>query len=183
MSRPMDKLQQLMKNLHLSRMAEGLPEELQRAENEGLAYTDLLLRLVRAPVAPPPGDRLGMPHPSGAAPRTLGAGDIPLQGPARRQQVCSCGVIYATTSSERPAASSHLRSQTVACLIACSAEPRLLPLFMHPSMNVGTEESIEHRRCVHQSSTGGGYHNEQVLRPFEKGRDLHLVHPPGAEPM
>jgi hypothetical protein len=29
-------------------MAQGLPEELQRAEKEGLAYTDLLLRLVRA---------------------------------------------------------------------------------------------------------------------------------------
>jgi len=48
MSRPMDELQQLLKNLHLSRMAEGLPEELQRAEKEGLAYTELLLRLVRA---------------------------------------------------------------------------------------------------------------------------------------
>ena len=29
-------------------MAESLPDELQRAEKEGLAYTDLLLRLVRA---------------------------------------------------------------------------------------------------------------------------------------
>jgi hypothetical protein len=29
-------------------MAEGLPEELQRAEKEGLAYTEVLLRLVRA---------------------------------------------------------------------------------------------------------------------------------------
>lgn len=29
-------------------MAEGLPEELQRAEKEGLPYTELLLRLVRA---------------------------------------------------------------------------------------------------------------------------------------
>ena len=48
MSRPMDELQQLLKNLHLRRMAEGLPEELQRAEKDGLAYTDLLLRLVRA---------------------------------------------------------------------------------------------------------------------------------------
>jgi DNA replication protein DnaC len=44
----MDELQQLLKNLHLSRMAERLPEELPRAEKEGLAYTDLLLRLVRA---------------------------------------------------------------------------------------------------------------------------------------
>jgi DNA replication protein DnaC len=44
----MDELQQLLKNLHLSRMAQGLPEELQRAEKDGLAYTDLLLRLVRA---------------------------------------------------------------------------------------------------------------------------------------
>jgi DNA replication protein DnaC len=44
----MDELRQLLKNLHLRRMAEGLPEELQRAENEGLAYTDVLLRLVRA---------------------------------------------------------------------------------------------------------------------------------------
>ncbi len=48
MSRPMDELQQLLKNLHLSRMAESLPEDLQRAEKEGLAYTELLLRLVRA---------------------------------------------------------------------------------------------------------------------------------------
>jgi len=48
MSRPMDELQQLLKNLHLSRMAETLPEELQRAEKEGLAYTEVLLRLVRA---------------------------------------------------------------------------------------------------------------------------------------
>ncbi len=48
MSRPMDELQQLLKNLHLTRMAEGLPDELQRAEKDGLAYTDLLLRLVRA---------------------------------------------------------------------------------------------------------------------------------------
>jgi len=48
MSRPMDELQQLLKNLHLSRMAQGLPEELPRAEKEGLSYTDLLLRLVRA---------------------------------------------------------------------------------------------------------------------------------------
>jgi DNA replication protein DnaC len=44
----MDELQQLLKNLHLRRMAEGLPEELQRAEKEGLAYTEVLLRLVRA---------------------------------------------------------------------------------------------------------------------------------------
>ena len=29
-------------------MAQGLPEELPRAEKEGLSYTDLLLRLVRA---------------------------------------------------------------------------------------------------------------------------------------
>jgi DNA replication protein DnaC len=43
MSRPMDELQQLLKNLHLSRMAEGLPEELPRAEKEGLPYTELLL--------------------------------------------------------------------------------------------------------------------------------------------
>jgi hypothetical protein len=43
MSRPMDELQQLLKNLHLRRMAESLPEELQRAEQEGLAYTELLL--------------------------------------------------------------------------------------------------------------------------------------------
>jgi IstB-like ATP binding protein len=48
MSRPLDELQQLLKNLHLRRMAESLPEELQRAEKEGLAYTDLLLRLARA---------------------------------------------------------------------------------------------------------------------------------------
>jgi hypothetical protein len=48
MSRPMDELQQILKNLHLSRMADTLPEELQRAEKEGLAYTELLLRLVRA---------------------------------------------------------------------------------------------------------------------------------------
>ena len=48
MSRPMDELQQLLKNLHLSRMADTLPDELQRAEKEGLAYTELLLRLVRA---------------------------------------------------------------------------------------------------------------------------------------
>jgi DNA replication protein DnaC len=44
----MDELQQLLKNLHLSRMADTLPDELQRAEKEGLAYTELLLRLVRA---------------------------------------------------------------------------------------------------------------------------------------
>ena len=48
MSRPMDELQQLLKNLHLSRMADTLPDELQRAEKEGLAYTEMLLRLVRA---------------------------------------------------------------------------------------------------------------------------------------
>ena len=48
MSRPMDELQQLLKNLHLSRMADTLPEELQRADKDGLAYTELLLRLVRA---------------------------------------------------------------------------------------------------------------------------------------
>jgi DNA replication protein DnaC len=48
MSLPMDELQQLLKNLHLSRMAQGLPEELGRAEKDGLSYTDLLLRLVRA---------------------------------------------------------------------------------------------------------------------------------------
>jgi DNA replication protein DnaC len=48
MSRPLDELQQLLTNLHLRRMAEGLSEELQRAEKEGLAYTDLLLRLARA---------------------------------------------------------------------------------------------------------------------------------------
>ena len=48
MSRPMDELQQLLKNLHLRRMAESLPDELQRAEKDGLAYTELLLRLVRA---------------------------------------------------------------------------------------------------------------------------------------
>ena len=34
--------------MHLSRIADTLPEELQRAEKEGLAYTELLLRLVRA---------------------------------------------------------------------------------------------------------------------------------------
>lgn len=48
MSRPMDELQQLLKTLHLRQMAERLPEALQRAEQEGLSYTDLLLRLVRA---------------------------------------------------------------------------------------------------------------------------------------
>ena len=48
MSRPMDELQQLLKNLHLSRMAQELPEELQRAEKEGLAYTELLLRLAES---------------------------------------------------------------------------------------------------------------------------------------
>ena len=48
MSRPMDELQQLLKNLHLTRMAERLPEELARAEKDGLSYPDLLLRLVRA---------------------------------------------------------------------------------------------------------------------------------------
>ena len=48
MIRPMDELQQLLKNLHLSRMAESLPEELARAAKDGLSYSDLLLRLVRA---------------------------------------------------------------------------------------------------------------------------------------
>jgi hypothetical protein len=48
MSRPIDELQQLLKNLHLGRMAQSLPEELQRAEKDGLAYAELLLRLVRA---------------------------------------------------------------------------------------------------------------------------------------
>jgi DNA replication protein DnaC len=43
MSRPMDELQQLIKKLHLGRMAESLPEELPRAEKEGLPYTELLL--------------------------------------------------------------------------------------------------------------------------------------------
>jgi DNA replication protein DnaC len=48
MSRAMDELQQLLKNLHLRRMAESLPEELQRAQKDGVDYTELLLRLVRA---------------------------------------------------------------------------------------------------------------------------------------
>jgi DNA replication protein DnaC len=44
----MDELQQLLKNLPLRQMAESFPEELPRAEKDGLSYTDLLLRLVRA---------------------------------------------------------------------------------------------------------------------------------------
>jgi DNA replication protein DnaC len=44
----MDELQQLLKNLHLRRMADSLPEELQRAQKDGLDYTEVLLRLVRA---------------------------------------------------------------------------------------------------------------------------------------
>jgi DNA replication protein DnaC len=48
MSRPLDELQQLLTNLHLRRMAETLPDDLQRAEKDGLAYTEFLLRLVRA---------------------------------------------------------------------------------------------------------------------------------------
>ncbi|MBI3049871.1 MAG: ATP-binding protein [Acidobacteria bacterium] len=48
MSRPLDELQQLLKNLHLRQIAESLPDELQRAEKDGLAYAEFLLRLVRA---------------------------------------------------------------------------------------------------------------------------------------
>jgi DNA replication protein DnaC len=48
MSRAMDELQQLLKNLHLRRMAEALPEELQRAQKDAVDYTEFLLRLVRA---------------------------------------------------------------------------------------------------------------------------------------
>jgi DNA replication protein DnaC len=48
MSRPTDELQQLLKNLHLSRMAENLPDELQRADKDDCPYAEFLLRLVRA---------------------------------------------------------------------------------------------------------------------------------------
>jgi hypothetical protein len=68
MSRPMDELQQLLKNLHLRRMAESPPEELQHAEKEGLAYTDLLPAPRARPVAPPARDRIGMAYPASAAP-------------------------------------------------------------------------------------------------------------------
>jgi DNA replication protein DnaC len=43
-----DELDQLLKNLHLSRIREIIEDELQHAEEEQLAYTDFLLRLLRA---------------------------------------------------------------------------------------------------------------------------------------
>lgn len=43
-----DELDQLLKNLHLKRIREIVEEELRHAEEEQLAYTDLLLRLLRA---------------------------------------------------------------------------------------------------------------------------------------
>jgi DNA replication protein DnaC len=47
-NRPSEELLQLLKNLHLKKMAELLPDELARAEKDGLSYAELLLRLVRA---------------------------------------------------------------------------------------------------------------------------------------
>lgn len=43
-----DELEQLLKNLHLSRIAEILDEELAEAEKKEISYTDLLVRLFRA---------------------------------------------------------------------------------------------------------------------------------------
>lgn len=49
MKRPSEEeLLQLLKNLHLKKIAELLPEVLANAEKEGLSYADFLLRLVRA---------------------------------------------------------------------------------------------------------------------------------------
>jgi hypothetical protein len=46
----MDELQQLLKNLLLRRMAESLPEELQRAEKDGLARSARHLAAPRGPL-------------------------------------------------------------------------------------------------------------------------------------
>lgn len=43
-----EELDQLLRNLHLKRIREVIEEELQHAEEQQLAYTDFLLRLVRA---------------------------------------------------------------------------------------------------------------------------------------
>ena len=43
-----DELEQLLRNLHLRRILEILPEELKLAEKKQLTYEDFLLRLVRA---------------------------------------------------------------------------------------------------------------------------------------
>lgn len=43
-----EELDQLLRNLHLKRIREIIDEELQHAEEQQLAYTDFLLRLVRA---------------------------------------------------------------------------------------------------------------------------------------
>ena len=48
MNRPMEELLQTLKTLHLNRMAEMLPEEIARAEKDGIPYVELLLRLARA---------------------------------------------------------------------------------------------------------------------------------------
>jgi DNA replication protein DnaC len=43
-----EELEQLLKNLHLTRIREILPQELEKAEQKQLAYEELVLRLVRA---------------------------------------------------------------------------------------------------------------------------------------
>ncbi len=43
-----EELEQLLKNLHLKRIREIVEDELQHAEDQQLAYTDFLLRLLRA---------------------------------------------------------------------------------------------------------------------------------------
>ncbi|MFN7971279.1 MAG: IS21-like element helper ATPase IstB [Acidobacteriota bacterium] len=48
MTRPTEELQQLLKSLHLSRIAEILPDELRLAEKDGGSYAEFLLRLTRA---------------------------------------------------------------------------------------------------------------------------------------
>ena len=97
MSRPMDELQQLLKNLHLSRMADTLPEELQRAEKEGLAYTELLLRLVRAQWH----HRQDCPGRASTRPGCLnaGAGNVSLQSRPRNKR--GMMGLAETTSSHR----------------------------------------------------------------------------------
>lgn len=43
-----DEIEQLLKNLHLSRVAEILDEELANADKQGLSYQDVIARLLRA---------------------------------------------------------------------------------------------------------------------------------------
>jgi len=78
-----EELEQLLKNLKLRRMLEIYEEQLRAAEKQGRHLLRVPHPAAACAVAPPPGDRLGISHPSRQPARALVAGNLSLRPPAR----------------------------------------------------------------------------------------------------